>query len=149
VSAAARVGAAAPLSTTEPPTNPKKPVWMDPTHLPLIRRVLAQVESALAASGRCRALLPPPHGTERPGSADDSGGGACEAAADDEAAARTLPPTAPPRQVSRAFPSWNRSILTEIYLCHACSYHEFAGQPVGEHGGGAAAGWGARRSRTA
>jgi hypothetical protein len=22
------------------------------------------------------------------------------------------------------FPSWNRSILTEIYLCHACSYHE-------------------------
>jgi hypothetical protein len=24
--------------------------------------------------------------------------------------------------VSRAFPSWNRSILTEIYLCHACSY---------------------------
>jgi hypothetical protein len=26
--------------------------------------------------------------------------------------------------VSRAFPSWDRSILTEIYLCHACSYHE-------------------------
>jgi hypothetical protein len=26
--------------------------------------------------------------------------------------------------VSRAFPSWKRSILTEIYLCHACSYHE-------------------------
>jgi|EP01047_Picozoa_sp_COSAG01_P005438 hypothetical protein len=27
-------------------------------------------------------------------------------------------------RVSRAlFPSWNRSILTEIYLCHACSYH--------------------------
>jgi hypothetical protein len=26
--------------------------------------------------------------------------------------------------VSRAFPSWNRSILTEIYLCHACSYQE-------------------------
>jgi hypothetical protein len=23
-----------------------------------------------------------------------------------------------------AFPSWNRSILTEIYLCHACSCHE-------------------------
>jgi hypothetical protein len=23
--------------------------------------------------------------------------------------------------VSRAFPSWNRSILTEIYLCHPCS----------------------------
>jgi carboxylesterase type B len=23
--------------------------------------------------------------------------------------------------VSRPFPSWNRSILTEIYLCHACS----------------------------
>jgi hypothetical protein len=27
-------------------------------------------------------------------------------------------------QVSRVFPSWNRSILTEIYLCHACSDHE-------------------------
>jgi hypothetical protein len=27
--------------------------------------------------------------------------------------------------VSRAFSSWNRSILTEIYPCHACSDHEF------------------------
>jgi hypothetical protein len=27
--------------------------------------------------------------------------------------------------VSRVFPSWNRSILTEIYLCHACSDHDF------------------------
>jgi|EP01049_Picozoa_sp_SAG25_P007752 hypothetical protein len=26
--------------------------------------------------------------------------------------------------VSRVFPSWARSILTEIYLGHACSYHE-------------------------
>jgi hypothetical protein len=26
--------------------------------------------------------------------------------------------------VSPAFPSWKRSILTEIYLCHACSHHE-------------------------
>ena len=26
--------------------------------------------------------------------------------------------------VSRAFPSCTRSILTEIYLCHACSDHE-------------------------
>eukprot|EP01049_Picozoa_sp_SAG25_P024828 SAG25_NODE_11427_length_304_cov_1.517073_1_plen_86_part_10 len=26
--------------------------------------------------------------------------------------------------MSAPFPSWNRSILTEIYLCHACSYHE-------------------------
>jgi hypothetical protein len=26
--------------------------------------------------------------------------------------------------VSRPFPSWNRSISTEIYLCHACSYHD-------------------------
>jgi hypothetical protein len=26
--------------------------------------------------------------------------------------------------VSRAFPSCTRSILTEIYLCRACSYHE-------------------------
>jgi hypothetical protein len=29
-----------------------------------------------------------------------------------------------PAAVSRAFPSWNRSILTEIYLCHTCSYQE-------------------------
>jgi hypothetical protein len=29
-----------------------------------------------------------------------------------------------PVMVSRAFSSWNRSILTEIYLCHACAYHE-------------------------
>jgi hypothetical protein len=26
--------------------------------------------------------------------------------------------------VSRAFPSWTRSMLTEIYLCHACSCHK-------------------------
>eukprot|EP01047_Picozoa_sp_COSAG01_P028947 COSAG01_NODE_1965_length_8779_cov_5.132604_13_plen_136_part_00 len=26
--------------------------------------------------------------------------------------------------MSRAFPSWKQSILTEIFLCHACSYHE-------------------------
>jgi hypothetical protein len=29
--------------------------------------------------------------------------------------------------VSRAFLSWNLSILTEIYLCHACSYHKIQG----------------------
>jgi hypothetical protein len=29
-----------------------------------------------------------------------------------------------PAPVSRPFPSWNRSILTDIYLCHACSCHE-------------------------
>jgi hypothetical protein len=28
------------------------------------------------------------------------------------------------RAVSRPFPSWNRSILTDIYLCHACSCQE-------------------------
>jgi hypothetical protein len=27
-------------------------------------------------------------------------------------------------QVSAPFPAWNRSMLTEIYLCHACSDHE-------------------------
>jgi hypothetical protein len=31
---------------------------------------------------------------------------------------------AAPMVVSRPFPSWNRSILTEIYLCHACSRQE-------------------------
>jgi hypothetical protein len=29
-----------------------------------------------------------------------------------------------PASVSRPFPSWNRSILTEVYLCHACSCQE-------------------------
>jgi hypothetical protein len=47
--------------------------------------------------------------------------------------------------VSRAFQSWKRSILTEIYLCHACSDHGIegmetnarAGRPrAGERGGG-------------
>jgi hypothetical protein len=27
-------------------------------------------------------------------------------------------------EVSREFPPWDRSILTEIYLCQACSYQE-------------------------
>jgi hypothetical protein len=27
-------------------------------------------------------------------------------------------------RASAPFPSWSRSILPEIYLCHACSYHE-------------------------
>lgn len=27
-------------------------------------------------------------------------------------------------RVGRALPTWNRSILNEIYLYHACSYHE-------------------------
>jgi hypothetical protein len=31
--------------------------------------------------------------------------------------------TEPPVHVSRAFPSWNWSIWTDIYLCHACSDH--------------------------
>jgi hypothetical protein len=39
--------------------------------------------------------------------------------------------------VSRPFPSWNRCILTEIYLCHACSCQEIlraetAGQAAGD-----------------
>jgi hypothetical protein len=82
--------------------------------------------------------------------AEWGGGEAAAAAADDDAAATTLyyvvaGRTAPDgtvealtheevqrrglsldecTPVSRVFPSWNRCILTEIYLCHACSYHE-------------------------
>jgi hypothetical protein len=37
--------------------------------------------------------------------------------------------------VSAPFPSWNRSRLAEIYLCHACSYHEI------ENGNGAPGDW--------
>eukprot|EP01047_Picozoa_sp_COSAG01_P070291 COSAG01_NODE_10611_length_2122_cov_4.310924_2_plen_83_part_00 len=37
--------------------------------------------------------------------------------------------------MSRPFPSWSRSMLTEIYLCHACTCHailraETAGQAL-------------------
>jgi hypothetical protein len=39
--------------------------------------------------------------------------------------------------VSRPFPSWNRSILTEIYLCHACSCHEILRTETAGQGGGA------------
>jgi hypothetical protein len=35
-----------------------------------------------------------------------------------------LPRTVQRKMVSGAFPSWKRSILTEMYLCHASSYHE-------------------------
>jgi hypothetical protein len=38
--------------------------------------------------------------------------------------------------VSRPFPSWNRSILTEIYLCHACSCQEMLRtETAGRRGG--------------
>jgi hypothetical protein len=42
---------------------------------------------------------------------------------------------------ARAFPSWSRSTLTEIYLCHACSDHEIlrAGPPRAGRGPAAAA----------
>jgi hypothetical protein len=60
---------------------------------------------------------------------------------------RGLPtgPAAAQKTVSRLFPSWNRSILTEIYLCHACSCQnilrtETAGQAQPPHGAGAGAG---------
>jgi hypothetical protein len=43
--------------------------------------------------------------------------------------------------VSAPFPSWNRSILTEIYPCHACSYHEI------EDGNGAPGGHRRRHGR--
>ena len=50
---------------------------------------------------------------------------------------------APPRRatasVGQPSPSWNRSILTEIYLCRACSYHEIE-DGNGAPGGGAGAG---------
>jgi hypothetical protein len=36
--------------------------------------------------------------------------------------------------VSRPFPSWNRSILTEIYLCHACSCQEILRTETGGQG---------------
>ena len=55
--------------------------------------------------------------------------------------------------VSRPFPSWNRSILTEIYLCHACCQAilrtETAGQGAQGPGGGGGDGGGVNHSYTA
>jgi hypothetical protein len=51
---------------------------------------------------------------------------------------------------SAPFPSWNRSILTEVYLCHACSDHVIEdgnGPPgAGDRGGGR---WAAGHASTA
>jgi hypothetical protein len=49
--------------------------------------------------------------------------------------------------VSRAFPSCTRSILTEIYLCHACSHHEIVDGNARPGGRPAAAATHARRRR--
>jgi hypothetical protein len=46
-------------------------------------------------------------------------------------------------EASAPFPSWNRSILTEIYLCHACSGHE----SEGGNGAPGAGGWRRRLGR--
>jgi hypothetical protein len=47
-----------------------------------------------------------------------------------------LGPAGRGRGVSRPFPSWDRSILTEIYLCHACSCHEVSrAETAGQTGG--------------
>eukprot|EP01047_Picozoa_sp_COSAG01_P048021 COSAG01_NODE_4641_length_4858_cov_6.174827_3_plen_226_part_00 len=73
-------------------------------------------------------LLPRPPGPAAagvgdadPGGSDGSGGGGGDGSADRQ------PPDAEsklPSLVSAAVPSWMRSILTEIYLCHACSRQE-------------------------
>jgi hypothetical protein len=42
--------------------------------------------------------------------------------------------------VSRPFPSWNRSMLTEIYLCHACSCQEILRTETAGQGAGATPG---------
>jgi hypothetical protein len=54
----------------------------------------------------------------------ESGGGASGGGGADHTKKRK------PSGVSRAFPSLNRSILTEIYLRHACSGQEIAAQSV-------------------
>jgi hypothetical protein len=51
--------------------------------------------------------------------------------------------------VSQAFPSWNRSILAEIYLCHTCSCHEIEDANGRAGGGRGADDPGRRRARTA
>eukprot|EP01047_Picozoa_sp_COSAG01_P056202 COSAG01_NODE_6345_length_3723_cov_13.346302_2_plen_194_part_00 len=49
--------------------------------------------------------------------------------------------------VSRPFPSWNRSISTEIDLCHACSCHEILRTEAARQGGTTSSG-GAEPSRS-
>jgi hypothetical protein len=39
------------------------------------------------------------------------------------------------QKVSRPFSSWMRSILAEIYLCHACSAHEILRMETPGQGG--------------
>jgi hypothetical protein len=59
------------------------------------------------------------------GLADDGGGGTVVVAAAVNHTGLLLMDPRPggtSSAVSRAFPSWKRSILTEIYPCHACSY---------------------------
>jgi hypothetical protein len=89
-------------------------------------RALAQPEAeggvaseALAASVMERLL----RGGEGEGKGEGSQGAASAAAsASAVAAAAAAAAVLRAGTVSPAFPSWNRSILTEIYLCHACSY---------------------------
>jgi hypothetical protein len=52
-----------------------------------------------------------------------------------------------PGPVSQAFPSWNWSTLTEIYLCHACSHHEIEDEKRPGRGGGRSRPRPARRPR--
>eukprot|EP01047_Picozoa_sp_COSAG01_P021951 COSAG01_NODE_1289_length_10885_cov_3.769331_16_plen_255_part_00 len=89
-------------------------------------RALAQPEAeggvapeALAASVMERLL--------RGGDGEGGGSqGAASAAASASAVAAAAAAAAVLRAgtVSWVFPSWNRSILTEIYICHACSYQK-------------------------
>jgi hypothetical protein len=85
------------------------------------RRVSADSQSRKAAAHR-RGV----RGRTEGGSAASGGSGAS-------------PPQPSPQQlaqqverVRRAFPSWNRSMLTETYLCHACSHHEIENGNAGQ-----------------
>jgi hypothetical protein len=53
--------------------------------------------------------------------------------------ARSPTPELSEGAVSRPFSSWNRSILTDIYLCHACSCQEILRTETAGQGGGVSA----------
>eukprot|EP01047_Picozoa_sp_COSAG01_P066115 COSAG01_NODE_9064_length_2564_cov_2.841849_6_plen_95_part_00 len=53
-----------------------------------------------------------------------------DAVGEDEAGAVDLGAVAEAAEVSGPFPSWDRSVLTEISLCHACSCQEKPAVPI-------------------
>jgi hypothetical protein len=102
------------MDTTRPPKKP-----------PRTAAAAAATTLASSASGSGSAL--PGNGLPTQHKIDYLPGGGDAAAPPAPSSAHlqvAYPPGRSRADVSGAFPSWNRSIWTGIYLCHACSDHE-------------------------